>query len=182
MTFSAAGRYTIRRRDHDGRVPRSATWPDHAQAMAAMARRDEPVGPAQLDGETAMNATDMKATVRPRSLQKSRPPGRPWFVVLIVLLMAASPALAQNRSPCAGNRDCTGAQQCRAYSSSTHVECNAVGRMFGCTRDAGMCSLFCSSEVLRSLRCTSSCTTDAQCPAVERCAGTAASGRFCVRR
>lgn len=156
--------------------------PVHAQALAAGTRSDEYLQIQQQVGETTMCDSNTKRSAGHFPVQASKCSGRSCLLALFVLLICASSALAQNRTPCSSNRECTGAQQCRAYSSSSYVDCNAMGRLFGCTRDTGMCGLFCSSEALWALRCTSSCTRNAQCQAAERCARTPASGGYCVRR
>jgi hypothetical protein len=101
-------------------------------------------------------------------------------LVLAIIILLISINVSFARDACSRDSDCTAPERCTKYSSSTYVDCNALGRLFGCKTSSGFCGLFCSNEVLFALRCTSTCTTNAQCQAGETCKGSTTQ-KFCVR-
>ena len=101
-----------------------------------------------------------------------------FYAVFVIALSSAASAQARDR--CERSSDCTAPQQCNNYSSSVYVNCNRLGRLFGCKNASGGCSLFCSNEVSFALHCTPPCTNNNQCQQGETCKGST-TRKFCTR-
>ncbi len=105
-------------------------------------------------------------------------------LLVLIVTVVTSPLVnvdsAFARDPCSRDSDCAAPESCRRYSSSIYVDCNGIGRLFGCKTSSGFCSLFCSNEVLFTLRCTTSCTNNTQCQQDETCKGSSTQ-KFCVK-
>lgn len=106
---------------------------------------------------------------------------RPLVLIAVVASsLTANVTTSFARDSCSRDSNCTSPELCRRYSSSTYVDCNGLGRLFGCRTSSGFCGLFCSNETLFTLRCTEACTSNAQCEQGETCKGSSTQ-KFCVK-